>query len=89
MQCRRHIDAGSIPGLRSPLEEEMATHSSVLAWKTPQAEEPGGLQFIGLKRWTWMRMHAAPAMGGGKEHKDILYIYRHRTFSTPTFCKYK
>ena len=33
-----------------PLEKEMATHSSILAWKTPRTEEPGGLQFIGLQR---------------------------------------
>ena len=82
MQCRRHIVAGSIPGLRSPLKEEMATNSSILAWEIPQAEEPGGLQFIGLKSQTQMSMHAAPAMGGGKEHKNILYIYRYRTFNT-------
>ena len=31
------------------LEEEMATHSSILAWKTPWTEEPGGLQSIGHK----------------------------------------
>ena len=31
-----------------PLEEEMATHSSILAWKIPWAEEPGGLQSMGL-----------------------------------------
>ena len=30
-----------------PLEKEMATHSSILAWEIPQTEEPGGLQFIG------------------------------------------
>ena len=29
-------------------EEEMATHSSILAWKIPRTEEPGGLQFIRL-----------------------------------------
>ena len=29
------------------LEEEMATHSSVLAWKIPWTEDPGGLQFMG------------------------------------------
>ena len=40
-------DAGSIPGLGRPLEEGMATHSSVLAWRTPGTEEPGGLQSIG------------------------------------------
>ena len=32
------------------LEKEMATHSSVLAWEIPRAEEPGGLQSIGLRR---------------------------------------
>ena len=30
-----------------PLEESLATHSSILAWKTPWTKEPGGLQFIG------------------------------------------
>ena len=33
-----------------PLEKEMATRSSILAWKTPQIEEPGGLQFMGSQR---------------------------------------
>ena len=32
------------PGQEDPLEKEMATHSSILAWKIPWAEEPGGLQ---------------------------------------------
>ena len=32
----------SIPELGRPLEEEMATHSSMLAWKIPRTEEPGG-----------------------------------------------
>ena len=32
-----------------PLEEGMATHSSILAWKIPWAEEPGGLQSMGHK----------------------------------------
>ena len=31
-------------GLEDPLEEEMATHSSILAWKIPWTGEPGGLQ---------------------------------------------
>ena len=38
-------DAGLIPG--SGMEEEMATCSSILAWKIPWAEEPGGLQSMG------------------------------------------
>ena len=33
-----------------PLEKEMATHSSILAWKIPWSEEPGRLQFMGLQR---------------------------------------
>ena len=33
-----------------PLEEGMATHSSILAWRIPWTEEPDGLQSIGLKR---------------------------------------
>ena len=37
-------------GQKDPLEKKMATHSSVLAWKIPWTEEPGGLQSIGLKR---------------------------------------
>ena len=33
-----------------PLEKEMATHSSTLAWRIPWTEEPGGLQSMGLQR---------------------------------------
>ena len=33
------------------LEEEMATHSSILAWKNPWTEEPGGLESMGSQRW--------------------------------------
>ena len=36
-------------GREDPLEKEMATHSSVLAWETPWTDEPGRLQFIGLQ----------------------------------------
>ena len=34
----------SFLGQEDPLEEEMATHSNILAWKIPWTEEPGGLQ---------------------------------------------
>ena len=37
-------------GQEDPLEKEMATHSSTLAWKIPWMEEPGGLQSMGLQR---------------------------------------
>ena len=37
-------------GQEDPLEKEMATHSSIFAWRTPWTEEPGGLQSMGSKR---------------------------------------
>ena len=37
-------------GQEDPLEKEMATHSSVLAWKIPWTDEPGGLQSMGSQR---------------------------------------
>ena len=37
-------------GQEDPLEMEMATHSSILAWRIPWTEEPGGLQSMGLQR---------------------------------------
>ena len=43
-------DVGSIHGWDDPLEEDMATHSSVLPWRSPWIEEPGGLGFIGSQR---------------------------------------
>jgi len=36
-------------GWEDPLEKEMATHSSILAWRIPWTEEPGGLQSMGSK----------------------------------------
>ena len=38
------------PGQEDPLEKGMATHSSILAWRIPRTEDPGGLQSIGLQR---------------------------------------
>ena len=43
-------DMGSILGQEDPLKEGKATHSSILAWKIPWIEEPGGLQSLGLQR---------------------------------------
>ena len=43
-------DLSSIPGLGRPLEEGMATHSNILAWRIPRIEESGGLQSMGLQR---------------------------------------
>ena len=43
-------DVGPILGQEDPLEEEMVTHSSILAWKILWTEESGGLQSMGLQK---------------------------------------
>ena len=64
-------------GWEDPLEEEMATHSSTLAWRIPWREEPGRLQSMGSQRvghdwatslslWCWERLKAK-GEGGGRE----------------------
>ena len=45
-------DLGLILGSRRSPEKEMATHSSILAWRIPWTEEPGGLQSMMSKTWT-------------------------------------
>ena len=42
-------DVGWIPGREDPLEKQMATHSSILAWRIPWTEEPGRLRSMGLQ----------------------------------------
>ena len=49
MQEMRGTWARSL-GQEDPLEEEMATHSGILAWKVPWTEEPGRLQSVELQR---------------------------------------
>ena len=49
-QCGRQEMQGQSLGWEDPLEEGMATHSSILAWRIPRIEEPGGLQTIALQR---------------------------------------
>ena len=56
-------DTGLIPGWEDPLEQEMATHFSILAWEIPQTEEPGGLQSMGLQKcWTQLSDKKATTM---------------------------
>ena len=50
-QCRRHKRRRFDPrGQEDPLEESMATHSSILAWRISWTEKPGGLQSVGSQR---------------------------------------
>ena len=49
-------DVDSMPGQEDPLEEGMATHSSILAWRIPQTEQSSWLQPIGLRKsQTWLK----------------------------------
>ena len=48
-QCRRQELWVQFLGWEDPLEEDTATHSSILAWRIPWTEEPGGLQSMGLQ----------------------------------------
>ena len=51
-------DVDQIPGQGRSPKEEMATHSNILAQKTPWTEEPGGLEFVGSpKSWTRLSTH--------------------------------
>jgi len=46
----KHSDSLFSFATEDPLEKAMAPHSSILAWKIPWTEEPGGLQSMGLQR---------------------------------------
>ena len=49
-QCRRQEVGVQSPGREDPLEKEMATRSSILAWRVPWTEESGGLQSMASHR---------------------------------------
>ena len=53
-------------GQEDPLEKEMATQSSTLAWKIPQMEEPGGLQSMGSLRVRHDRSDLAAVAAAGR-----------------------
>ena len=66
-------------GREDPLEKEMATHSSILAWRIPWTEEPGGLQSMGSQRvgHNWVTNTFTNTLRKEKEPwspKDVIYI---------------
>ena len=68
-------------GWEDPLEKGMATHSSILAWRIPWTEEPGGLQSMGSQRvrYNWAMNHSC------KVHNTTLqYTYTTVMWSTHT-----
>ena len=53
-------------GQEDPLEKEVATHSSFIAWEIPWTEEPGGLQSIGSQSRAWLSNFHLTSISGGK-----------------------
>ena len=62
-----------------PLEEEMATHSNILAWRIPQTEEPGGLQSMGLQtvgtNWASEHTHTHTYIHTWKKERRVTFPY--------------
>ena len=48
------------------MEKEMATHSSIIAWKSPWTEEPGGLPSMGLHDWAYVHEGGGWRVGSNK-----------------------
>ena len=62
------------------LEEGKATHSSILAWRIPWTEEPGGLQFMGLRHLTeWLtfsqKIHNVVLASGVQQSYSVIHIH--------------
>ena len=66
-------------GLEYPLEKEMATHSSILAWKIPWTEEPGGYSPWGHKSWTQLSITNFHLPLAYHLHECIVFGLLHRT----------
>ena len=63
-------------GQNDSLQKETATHSSILAWRIPWIEEPGGLQSMGFQKWDttyWLNHHHGTESGGTIKY----WIIRH------------
>ena len=69
-------------GQEKPLEEEIATHSSILAWRISWTEEAGGLQSIGSQSQTWLSIHVDFKQWNENENRWVI-IYRFGMFLYP------
>ena len=78
VQRRQETQVQSV-GREDPLEKEMVTHSSILAWKIPWTEEPGKLQCRGLQRLRhdWATKHIAYVH---------IFIYQSQVYCTTMNC---
>ena len=61
-----------------PLEEEVVTHSSILAWEMTWTDEPGGLQSVGFQRvghsWAHMHTHMHACIEGEREQSSLFHM---------------
>ena len=72
-------------GWKDPLEEEMATHSRILAWKIPWTEEPGGVQSIGSQSdMTETRTHMCTHSDTHSHTLSLYQLYHNCNFYHPT-----
>ena len=63
-------------GWEDPLEKEIATHSSILAWKIPGTEDPEGLQSMRVtKSWTWLRDKIATKLQIVSGDQQIIFYW--------------
>ena len=75
-QCRKHKRFRFDPWVRKiSLEYEIATHSSILAWKIPRTEEPGGLQSMGSQRvrnnWAYTHQIAVSIVQNNRKKEKV------------------
>ena len=82
-QCKRHRQRGSSLGQEDPLEEEMVTHSSILAWEIPWTEEPGGLQPTDLQSPAGLREQACTRTSLSYAHAFVDQRYSIMTLCLP------
>ena len=74
-------------GGEDSLEKEMATHSSILAWRIPWAEEPGGLLSVGSQSQTWLTDWLSLSYSLWGSHGKCTGMVRHFLFQWITFCQ--
>ena len=67
-QCRRRRRQVLCMDWQDPQQEEMASHSSVLTWRIPWTEGPGGLPSIGSQLLKWLSIHRIKELGGKKKN---------------------
>ena len=67
----------SVGSWEDPLEEGMATHSSISAWKIPWTEKPGGLQSMGLQRvrHDWSTKHRTSSFPSTISQKKLSFLH--------------